>query len=91
MKDEEIAKQAIENGPLKPPKTKVKGEGIIDELVGLFPAEYHKVVINVGLGLIGLVWIVDMITPDPIPFIDEAGLAYLFYLLWAYKKNSSKS
>jgi len=89
MKDEEIARDALSK-ELQAPAAKVDpAVKYLGQLLDIIPAPYQNLALNVSLALIGVLWIVDVITPDPLPFIDEAGLTYLLYLLWKLKQTRS--
>lgn len=91
MKDDDIAKEALRKGELLQPKKTDPAVNFLGELVDLLPIAYQDTVINIALVLIGIIWIVDMVTIDPLPFLDEAGLTYLLYLLWRLKQSKKSS
>lgn len=86
MEDEKLAKAAAESGPMNPPKK----NHLLDDLVSVIPAKHQDLVIDLTLGAIGILWLVDMVIPDPLPLVDEAGLAYLFYLIWNLRRQRQK-
>ena len=89
MKDEEIAEEAKKKGQLLQPKKADPAVNYLGELLNLIPAAHQDLVINIALALVGLVWLVDVITPDPLPLLDEAGLTYLLFLLYRLKQSRS--
>lgn len=82
MMDDKIFKQP---GSLEPKDNKkFLGYKVFQKIMDKIPVKYRNLIVWISFAVVFIIWILDIVIADPLPFVDEAALTFLLYILTRY-------